>query len=176
MYPYNRNTQLYAAPIQAKERTSNPPKPQLAADRRLRELLLLAREEAALLERKYTALLEAETLAGAKDILHTMEIDQKKHQRILRELLFEIFNESFEEEREVVQAVPLPARLPEEMVEDLLLTEMDDIPFFRSLLAAMEEEDRNLWNLLFEILTDKQNHTAALNHLYAKYFAKTSGN
>ena len=172
MYPYNRNTQLYSTPIEAKER--NRPKPPLSTDRRLRELLLLARDEAALLERKYAALLDAETLSGAQDILRTMEIDQKKHQRILRELLFEIFHESFEEEQDFVQAVPLPAQLPEEMVEELLFTEMDDISFFRSLLAAMEEED--LWHLLFEILTDKQNHTAALNHLYAKYFAKTSGN
>ena len=59
------------------------------------------------------------------------------------------------------------------LLEELLLTELDDIPFYRALLFAMEEDD--LWNLMFEILTDKQNHAAALNHLYAKYFTKTSG-
>ena len=52
---------------------------------------------------------------------------------------------------------------------------MDDITFYRNLLSAMTGND-DLWNLIFEIITDKQNHTAALNHLYAKYFAKTTGN
>jgi len=45
---------------------------------------------------------------------------------------------------------------------------MDDISFYRALLFAMTEAD--LRNAFFEILTDKQNHTVALSHLYAKYF------
>ena len=59
----------------------------------------------------------------------------------------------------------------EELLEELLFTEMDDITFFRSLLSAVAENntDDDLWHLIFEIITDKQNHTAALNHLYAKY-------
>ena len=170
MYPYNRNTRLYAAPIQAKERAARPKAP-LSADRRLRELLLLAREDAALLEEKYAALLEEEALVGAKDILKTMATDQKKHRRILRELLFELFRESFAEEEDRPAGETMEA---EALLESLLFAELDDIPFFRSLLAALEEE-ADLWNLLFEILTDKQNHAAALNHLYAKYFVKTSG-
>ena len=30
--------------------------------------------------------------------------------------------------------------------------------------------EADLRNAFFEILTDKQNHTVALSHLYAKYF------
>ena len=63
----------------------------------------------------------------------------------------------------------------EDLLEELLFTEMDDITFYRNLLSAMTGND-DLWDLIFEIITDKQNHTAALNHLYAKYFAKTTGN
>ena len=54
------------------------------------------------------------------------------------------------------------------LLEELLLAEMDDISFYRALLFAMTEAD--LRNAFFEILTDKQNHTVALSHLYAKYF------
>ena len=171
MYPYNRKTQLYHTPIRAKERTDTTP--DLSTDRRLQELLVLAGQEAEQLTQKYTALLQEEALAEAHDIIKTMETDGKKHQRILREVLFIIFSDTAED---------LPAEMPETetetvsgaaLLEELLFTELDDIPFYRSLLSAMEEDD--LWNLLFEIITDKQNHTAALNHLYAKYFTKTTG-
>ena len=55
MYPYNRKTQLYNAPIRAKERTQNNRNSQnqqttdLSTDRRLQELLQLARQDAAAL-------------------------------------------------------------------------------------------------------------------------------
>lgn len=172
MYPYNRKTQLYNTTIRAKERTrtsQNSQTADLSTDRRLQELLQLARQEAAQLEQKYAALLQEEVLKNAEDILKTMETDSKKHQRILREILFTIFSDTFEEIIEEITDVDIETRDAEELLEELLFTEMDDITFFRNLLSAMADDD-DLWNLIFEIITDKQNHTAALNHLYAKYF------
>lgn len=176
MYPYNRKTQ--PASITAKEKNQNNRKPQhtpdLSTDRRLFELLLLARQEAAVLEAKYGALAEAEELAEAAAILHTMQTDTKKQQRILQEILYTIFSDT----DAAVPAATEPTEPTQTdaaaLLEELLLTELDDIAFYRQLLFAMTEED--LWAMLFEILTDKQNHTAALNHLYAKYFVKTTGN
>ena len=166
MYPYNLKTKN--APIVAKERTpKNKTTTDLYADRRLQELLQMARQEAAELEEKYAALLQEEALKGAEDIIRTMETDGKKHQRILRELLFTIFSDTVEDILEEIEECEMEQKNAEELLEELLLQELDDIPFYRSLLEAMEEGD--LWNLLFEILTDKQNHAAALNHLYAKY-------
>ena len=179
MYPYNRKTQLYNTSIGAKEKRQNNRTSQnttdLSTDRRLQELLQLAMQEAAALEQKYTALLQEELLKGAEDILKTMETDGKKHQRILRELLFTIFSDTFEDILEDMTDTETETKDAEELLEELLFTEMDDITFYRSLLSALTGED-DLWDLIFEIITDKQNHTAALNHLYAKYFAKTSGN
>ena len=179
MYPYNRKTQLYNTPIGAKEKRQNNRASQnttdLSTDRRLQELLQLAMQEAAALEQKYTVLLQEELLKGAEDILKTMETDGKKHQRILRELLFTIFSDTFEDILEDMTDTETETKDAEELLEELLFTEMDDITFYRSLLSALTGED-DLWDLIFEIITDKQNHTAALNHLYAKYFAKTSGN
>lgn len=176
MYPYNRKTQ--PAFITAKEKSQNNRKPQnppaLSTDRRLFELLLLARQEAAALEAKYGALAEAEELAEAAAILHTMQTDTKKQQRILQEILYTIFSDTDVAAPTATEPAETAQSDAAALLEELLLTELDDITFYRQLLFAMTEED--LWTLLFEILTDKQNHTAALNHLYAKYFVKTTGN
>ena len=172
MYPYN--LKKTNTPITAKERTNRQNQTDLSADRRLQELLQMARQEAAELEKKYTALLAEEALKGAEDVIHTMETDSKKHQRILREILFTIFSDTFEDILEKLEESETEQKTAEELLEELLFLELDDIPFYRSLLEAMTEDD--LWYLLFEIITDKQNHTAALNHLYAKYMTKTTGN
>ena len=165
MYPYNLKTKN--TPIIAKERT----KESLSADRRLLELLQMAKQEAALLEQKYTALLQEELLKEAETVLQTMVTDEKKHQRILREILFLLFSDTFEDLLEDMEPDETETKTAEELLEELLFTEMDDITFFRSLLSAVagNDMDDDLWHLIFEIITDKQNHTAALNHLYAKY-------
>ena len=174
MYPYNRKTQLYHTPIGAKEKAAKKDdSPALSTDRRLLELLQLAKQDAARMEEKYNALLQEETLAEAADIIRTMETDTKKHQRILQEILFTIFSDTFEDILENITEGETEEKSAEELLEELLLTEMDDITFYRTLLSAMDADD--LWELIFEVLTDKQNHTAALNHLYAKYFSKTTG-
>lgn len=170
MYPYNRNTQLYGTRTRAKEMQSEQNN-LLSTDRRLEELLVLARQEAHQTARKFAALLHNTDLAEAEAILKTMYLDGMKHLRLLREVGFTIFGNT--EESEPAMETEITADAPA-LMEELLLGEMDDINFYRSLLFAMPEED--LWNAFFEIITDKQNHTAALNHLYAKYFCKTSGN
>ena len=162
MYPYQTRTQ--PAPLQAKEKTEAS---QLSADHRLHELLHLARQEAADTEQKYNALLQEALLKEAEEILKTMETDCKKHQRILREILFTIFSDTFDDLTFDSPEQEAEPKDPEELLEELLFTEMDDITFYRNLLSAMDTHD--LWDLIFEIITDKQNHTAALNHLYAKY-------
>ncbi|MBR6542422.1 MAG: hypothetical protein IKT73_04350 [Anaerotignum sp.] len=170
MYPYNIHRPKTT--IIAKERTQTK-NPDLSTDRRLQELLQLARQDAARLEEKYHALLNEVTLSTAQDIIRTMEIDSKKHQRILQEALFTIFSDTFEDIFEDIAEGDIPSKDAEALLEELLFTELDDITFYRNLLFAMEDDD--LWDLIFEIITDKQNHAAALNHLYAKYFTKTTG-
>lgn len=124
-------------------------------------------------EQQYAALLAEESLADAADILRTMQIDEKKHQRILREILFAIYGaeklpeESCAESEEMTEDIAT-------FLETLLLTEMDEVGFYRDLLFAMEETD--LRDFFYEIISNKQNHTAALNHLYAKYMMKNTGN
>ena len=172
MYPYNRNTRLYDTHTRAKETTMQPDQTALlSSDRRLEELLVLARQEAHQTARKFKNLLQNTDMAEAEAILKAMYLDGLKHLRLLREVGFTIFGNTSEIEPAVEPEITADAPA---LMEELLLAEMDDINFYRNLLFAMPEED--LWNAFFEIITDKQNHTAALNNLYAKYFCKTSGN
>lgn len=168
MYPYNRNTQLYHS--RAKETQAEKPS-LLSQDKRLEELLSLARTETAETTRKFETLLDRAELSEAEQILRTMYLDGKKHLRLLQEVIFLIFGTTPQENEacetaETEEAAEVPDTCA--LLEELLLAEMDDISFYRALLFAMTEAD--LRNAFFEILTDKQNHTVALSHLYAKYF------
>lgn len=168
MYPYNRKTQLYGIRSRAKETAAEPQqKANLSSDRRLKELLALARQEAWQMAKKYEALLNDTGMAEAETILKAMYLDGMKHLRLLREVGFTLFSDTGETMPEKMAETEFAAD-SRALMEELLLEEMDDISFYRDLLFAMPEED--LWNAFFEIITDKQNHTAALNHLYAKYF------
>ena len=162
MYPYNRNTQLYHS--RAKETQAEKPS-LLAQDKRLEELLSLARTEATETTRKFETLLDRAELSEAGQILRTMYLDGKKHLRLLQEVGFLIFGTT-PQENEACEAAEVSDTCA--LLEELLLAEMDDISFYRALLFAMTEAD--LRNAFFEILTDKQNHAVALSHLYAKYF------
>ena len=79
MYPYNRNTQLYHS--RAKETQAEKPS-LLAQDKRLEELLSLARTEATETTRKFETLLDRAELSEAGQILRTMYLDGKKHLRL----------------------------------------------------------------------------------------------
>lgn len=168
MYPYNRKTQLYGIRSRAKETAAEPQqKADLSSDRRLKELLALARQEAWQMAKKYEALLNNTDMEEAKAILKAMYLDGMKHLRLLREVGFTLFSDTGETMSKEMAETEFTTD-SRALMEELLLEEMDDISFYRNLLFAMPEED--LWNAFFEIVTDKQNHTAALNHLYAKYF------
>ena len=110
MYPYNRNTQLYHS--RAKETQAEKPS-LLAQDKRLEELLSLARTEATETTRKFETLLDRAELSEAGQILRTMYLDGKKHLRLLQEVGFLIFGTTPQEneacETEDPQKPPIPA-------------------------------------------------------------------
>ena len=174
MYPYNRKTQIYNTPIRAKEASAKEKQEaSLSSDRRLQELLSLSQQETHQIAKKYEALMAEPALDEAKDILKTMYLDTLKHLRRLQEVIFMIFSDN---------GTSSPPELSEpeitsdgkNLLEELLLTEMDDMNFYRNLFFAMPEGE--LRDAFFEILTDKQNHCNGLNYLYAKYFTETTGN
>ena len=169
MYPYTCKTQLYSRTTPTEAQTAGTAdtavQTDLSADRRLEELLNLSMQETAELAGIYEALQQESVFADACNILKTMELDEKKHLRRLRELLFELYGTAVD----APAVTPsLPCQTTAETMEWLLLRELDDSTFYRNLLLSLPAEE--IRDAFFEILTDKQNHTSALNHLYAKYF------
>lgn len=178
MYPYNRNTQIYNTKIQAKEDSSakngkngkanknGNQDADLSLDRRLMELLTLAREETEQMAERYQAMMENPDLTEATELFKPMYLDEQKHKKQLREAMFTITKDTPEE----VAATPVekPAD-SKQMLEDTLLLEMDDISFYRDLLLNMPDND--LRDIFFEIVTDKQNHCNGLNYIMIKYFS-----
>ena len=106
MYPYNRNTQLYHS--RAKETQAEKPS-LLAQDKRLEELLSLARTEATETTRKFETLLDRAELSEAGQILRTMYLDGKKHLRLLQEVGFLIFGTTPQEMSSQINIFPLSA-------------------------------------------------------------------
>ena len=162
MYPYNRNTHLYTAKVQAKEEAP------LSDDRRLLELLQLALAATDAMFCRYQALMAEPKLAESADILKTMLLDEQKHSKQLKDIIYSIYGEiqtlENTETAEDAQATDAAG-----MLEETMLTEMDDIGFFRSLLLSMPEND--LRDPFYEMVTDKQNHCNGLCFLYSKYFS-----
>lgn len=175
MYPYNRNTRLYAAKVQAKEETAASAP--LSSDRRLLELLQLALEATDAMFCRYQALMEEPALAGSMDILKTMLLDEQKHSRQLKDIIYSIYGpiqtlentESTEDAKADEGAGAQPSPSGGEMLEETMLTEMDDVGFFRDLLLSLPESD--LRDPFYEMVTDKQNHCNGLCFLYTKYFS-----
>lgn len=167
MYPYNRNTQLYATHAREKEVQADEAS-LLSQDKRLQELLALAITQAEDTIAAWESLLQSDALTAAEDILNTMYPDAKKHLRLLQDASFLIFGEAPQKSSATTAAKTTNEATDAAALEELLLNEMDDIPFYRALLFAMPQGE--LWDSFFEILTDKQNHATGLSYLYAKYF------
>ncbi|MDO4531910.1 MAG: hypothetical protein Q4C06_08015, partial [Bacillota bacterium] len=123
MYPYRAQKKAAEPILRAKEA------PSLSTDRRLQELLLQAKQDAAAMEQSYHTLQQEERLQEGKDTLQTMITDTKKHQRILRELLFALFSDTAEEVLEEIAEGGLSPKAAEVLLEELLFQEMDDVAF-----------------------------------------------
>ena len=124
MYPYNRNTQLYHS--RAKETQAEKPS-LLAQDKRLEELLSLARTEATETTRKFETLLDRAELSEAGQILRTMYLDGKKHLRLLQEVGFLIFGTTPQENEACETEKPQKPPIPAPFWRNCCLLKMDDI-------------------------------------------------
>lgn len=177
MYPYNRNTHIYTAKVQAKEEGGA----ELSSDRRLLELLQLALEATDAMFCRYQALMEEPALEGSADILKTMLLDEQKHSKLLKDIIYSIYgkiqtleNTESTEDAKAAEGTETPADTQPGaegggMLEETMLAEMDDISFLRDLLLSMPEND--LRDPFYEMVTDKQNHCNGLCFLYVKYFS-----
>ena len=169
MYPYHQNTQpAFRNALRARE-TAEPSLAELAADQRLLALLHLAMEETREREARFRRLAEQyPVFEPSQNILNAMALDEQKNHKRLQEIYYTVTKRR----PESVSSENIPSTLeeldPETALEELLLSEMDQVNFYRNFLLAVPEGQ--LRDLFFEILTDKQNHVSGLTYLYSKYF------
>lgn len=191
MYPYNRNTNIYNKPTNAptlevrendtdtkketkdiKMNKENKDYKGLSSDKRLLELLCIAADEIADKEDFYKSLMQFEAVSEDAEMIRNMHLDEMKHRKQLQEIFYLLTgNRRMPREGKERQMTkrPQPAykkNLPSAL-RSAFLDNLEDTDFFRDLLLIMPIGE--LWNNMFEIFTDKQDHSTRLNYLFSKY-------
>lgn len=170
MYPYHQNTQVSQRNQLSARESKDLTLSELAADQRLLALLHLAMEETAQTEARFRRLAESYPIfAPSAQILKSMALDEQKNGKRLQEIYYTITKRQPEKKTPENTPSTLEELDPETFLEQMLLSEMDQVNFYRNFLLAIPSGE--LRDLFFEILTDKQNHVSGLTYLYSKYFS-----
>lgn len=170
MYPYRSNTNIYQknTSINTRETSLSVTKEDLKQDKRILELLEIAQQETIQSLSAFDALIKNEALQPDIETLRNSYLDEIKHLKLLQEILYNITGKSSpaQQTTQSTAAKATTQNIPSE-IEKALHQEMEQTDFFRELLIAMPETD--LRDILFEIITDKQDHCIRLCFLFSKY-------
>ncbi len=162
MYPYHQKTNLYSSTLTAKESALTD----YSKDKRLISLLRLAQAESTSLEAFYRNLLSLAEPNDAQNI-RSLWLDEKKHLALLENLLYHITGKRSEKtEKTTVQQNE--SEMPTTLTDGLSYAfqkELADADFFRELYLNLPPDESR--DVLFEIMSDKQNHAMLLCMLSA---------
>ncbi len=170
MYPYRSNKGFYQkTPINSRENAAaSSAKQDLSQDKRLLELLNIAKEEINQSIQSYNALMANGAMENDMELLRNAYLDEIKHLQQLQEILYILSGETAQaaqgENQSASTVVQSP---PSSAIEKTLLQEMEQTDFFRELFLCMPQTE--LRDILFEIITDKQDHCIRLCFLFTKY-------
>lgn len=170
MYPYRSNTNIYQKNSSLNTRETNMPitKDDLKQDKRLLQLLEIAQEETLESLSAFDALVKNPTLQQDVETLRNAYLDEIKHLQQLQEILYNISGKSSQVQPEIKQSnTETNTQTISSEIEKALFREMEQTDFFRELLLAIPQTD--LRDILFEIITDKQDHCIRLCFLFSKY-------
>lgn len=167
MYSYNRYAKhLQAQKINAAETTVMPSA--LNGDGRLLSLLDVAIANTASMANRYSMLYQDDAMGNTKELVKSMYIDELKNMKQLQDMYFQITQQPYQKSMNDFQ-FELPTTTGADLLEETLMMEMDDINFLRDLMLSVPSTP--LRDIMYEVITDKQNHTCILNYLLAKNFA-----
>lgn len=167
MYSYNRYAKHFQAQkINAAETSVTPSA--LNGDRRLLSLLDIAMANTAGMANRYSMLYQDDAMGDAQELIKSMYIDELKNVKQLQDMYFQITQQPYQKSVNEFQ-FELPITTGADLLEETLMVEMDDINFMRDLMLSVPSTQ--LRDILYGIITDKQNHTCILNYLMAKNFA-----
>jgi len=181
MYPYSRNTNIYNKPTNAPtlnvranegEKKESKGMQPLCFDKRLLELIRIAADETDGKEDLYKSLMEFEGVAEDSEFIRNMYLDEMKHRKQLQEIYYLLTgNQHMGKENKDRQMNKRPQPTYKKdlpmALHGAFLDALEDADFFRDLLLMMPIGD--LWNMMFELFTDKQDHCTRLNYLSSKY-------
>lgn len=170
MYPYRSNTNIYQknSSLNTRETNIDITKDDLKQDKRILQLLEVAQEETLQSLSAFDALIKNDALKQDVETLRNAYLDEIKHLQQLQEILYHISGKSSQTQPAVEPSLTQTnAQNISSEIEKALFREMEQTDFFRELLLAMPETD--LRDILFEIITDKQDHCIRLCFLFSKY-------
>ena len=109
----------------------------------------------------YTNLINQALTEKEKDIINSIIDDERKHNKILRQLYYEFTGQELEEDKSIKQ---LNSNLTyKENLEKALFGELDAATKYRKILGTMP--NGNSYTLLMSILTDELKHAIKYNFL-----------
>lgn len=171
MYPYRSNTNIYQknTSINTRETNVSVTKNDLKQDKRLLELLEIAQQETMQSLSTFDALIKNTALQQDVETLRNAYLDEVKHLKQLQEISYNISGKHITQptQTEPTSATEINIENVSSEIEKALHQEMEQTDFFRELLFAIPETD--LRDILFEIITDKQDHCIRLCFLFSKY-------
>lgn len=166
MYPYNRNDDTIVKSKTASLSTRETTKNLLSKDKQLLALLSIALEDAEYTGSLYEALSRNQNLGRDVEVLRNAYLDELKHSKQLQDVYFQITSEKIPKSTSNAEKRKLPNELGLAL-EALLLEELENSDFYRDLLLLMPVGA--LRDILFEIMSDKLDHSIRLSYLYAKH-------
>ena len=109
----------------------------------------------------YTNLINQALTEKEKDIINSIIDDERKHNKILRQLYYEFTGQELEEDKSIKQ---LNSNLTyKENLEKALFGELDAATKYRKILGTMP--NGNSYTLLMSIMTDELKHAIKYNFL-----------
>ena len=170
MYPYRSQTAQSKTSIKARETEGTKSIltiEDLKQDKRLLELLHIAIEETEQSQAAFDALLKNTAFGKDIETLRNAYLDEIKHKQQLQEMIYTITGKAPAETPAKTAAPAQSTESPASLLEKTLLQEMESSDFFRELLLSIPQTA--LRDILFEIMTDKQDHCVRLCFLFTKY-------
>lgn len=99
-----------------------------------------------------------------KETIRHISLDEMKHRKMIEDLYQKISGVKAPTFK--VDDIRISRNLSAELANSIM-NEYDDAEFYRKLYFMLQNPEFR--DMLFEILTDEQNHAGKLNYLYSKY-------
>ncbi len=155
MYPYNKNDREN----KSEEGFSKRPSP---ADRKIIEMLIEALKDETMDYNYYGKLANLARTQEDKEIIKGVQMDEQKHFLLISDIYFKMTGEKPKVEAGVK---PISRNLLREY-EKSILSEINGMEFYRKLYFSFLNVQ--IRDMIFEILTDEQQHSTKFTYLFAK--------